>query len=76
MKHTLQLQVSKVMPAYQVCGKSGARAAARDLTRIQGGNWTMQRFRRSGHVHDEGECQLSIAEYMAERVPPRDYDDA
>jgi len=24
----------------------------------------MQGFRRSGHVHDEDECHLSIAEFM------------
>jgi hypothetical protein len=27
----------------------------------------MQGFRRSGHVHDEGECQMSIAEFMGTR---------
>ena len=37
-----------------------------DLARIQGGNWKMQGFRRSGHVHDESECQMSIAEFMAD----------
>jgi hypothetical protein len=36
-----------------------------DPTRIQGGNWQMQGFRRSGHVHDEAECEMSIAEFMA-----------
>jgi len=35
--------------------------------RIQGGNWNMQGFRRSGHVYDEAECQMSIAEFMAEQ---------
>jgi len=25
----------------------------------------MQKRRRSGHVHDEDECQMSIAEFMA-----------
>jgi hypothetical protein len=44
--------------------------------RIQGGNWTMQGLRRSGHVHDEGECQMSIAEFMAEHGLPRGGDDA
>jgi hypothetical protein len=44
--------------------------------RIQGGNWKMQGLRRSGHVHDEGECQMSIAEFMAEHGLPRDSDDA
>jgi hypothetical protein len=37
-----------------------------DPARIQGGNWKMQGFRRSGPVHDESECQMSIAEFMAD----------
>jgi len=37
-----------------------------DPLRICGGNWKMQGFRRSGHVHDESECQMSIAEFMAD----------
>jgi hypothetical protein len=42
-------------------------AAAHDPSRIQGGNWSMQGFRRSGHVHDEAECLMSIAEFMGDR---------
>jgi hypothetical protein len=38
--------------------------ATQESARIQGGNWSMQGFRRSGHVHDEDECHLSIAEFM------------
>jgi len=34
------------------------------LARIQGGNWNTQGFRRSSHDHDEGECQISIAQFM------------
>jgi hypothetical protein len=50
--------------------------AALDPVRIQGGNWKMQGFRRSGHVHDEAECQMSIAEFMAEQELQQDsYDD-
>ena len=26
----------------------------------------MQGFRRSGHAYDESECQMSIAEFMAD----------
>ncbi len=26
----------------------------------------MQGFRRSGHVHDEAECEMSITEFMAD----------
>ena len=37
-----------------------------DPARIRGGNWKMQGFRRSGHVYDESECQMSIAEFMAD----------
>jgi len=76
MKHALQLEVSKVMPSYHVRRNSSARTAERNSARIQGGNWSMQTFRRSGHVHDEGECQMSIDEFMAERGLPRDRDDA
>ncbi len=28
----------------------------------------MQGFRRSMHVHDEDECQMSIAEFMGEQA--------
>ena len=48
---------------------------AHDPARIQGGNWKMEGFRRSGHVHDEAECQMSIAEFMSEQGLPRDSDD-
>ena len=37
-----------------------------DPARIRGGNWKMQGFRRSGPVYDESECQMSIAEFMAD----------
>ena len=76
MKHALQLEVIKVMPSYHVRGNPDPRAAVQHSARIQGGNWSMQGFRRSGHVPDEGECQMSIAEYMAEHGLPRDCDDA
>jgi hypothetical protein len=73
MRHALQLEV---MTSYHVLGNPGARAAVQDSARIQGGNWSMQGFRRSGHVHDEGECQMSIAEFMADHGLSRDCDDA
>ena len=44
--------------------------------RIQGGNWKMHGFRRSGLVYDESECQMSIAEFMADQEIPRDIGDA
>jgi hypothetical protein len=40
-----------------------------DPARIRGGNWQMQGFRRSGPVHDEAECQMSITEFMAAQDP-------
>lgn len=40
--------------------------AANDPARIRGGNWTMQGLRRSGHVYDEAESQMSIDEFMAD----------
>lgn len=42
--------------------------------RVQGGNWSMHGFRRSSHVHDEAECQMSIAEFISEQAPPRSWD--
>jgi hypothetical protein len=64
MKHTLPMEMIKVMPSYPAQGNPGLRVAVQDSARIQGGNWSMQRLRRSGHVYDEDECQLSIAEFM------------
>jgi hypothetical protein len=41
--------------------------------RIQGGNWrNTHGFRRASELHDEVECQLSIAEYILEQGLPRD----
>jgi hypothetical protein len=51
------------------------QAMAHDPARIQGGNWKMQGLRRSGHVHDEAECQMSIAEFMAEQGLQQDSED-
>jgi hypothetical protein len=36
----------------------------------------MHGFRLTAHVHDEAECEMSIAEFMAKQEPPRDPDDA
>jgi hypothetical protein len=38
----------------------------KDPLRVQGGNWRMQEFRRSGHIYDGAECQMSIDEFMAD----------
>jgi hypothetical protein len=67
MKHVPPLAIVKVMPSYHARGRPADRDPVQDSTRIQGGNWSMQGLRRSGHVHDEDECQMSIAEFMNTR---------
>ena len=65
MKNLLPMEIIKVMPSYHARqGSSCSRGAAQESARIQGGNWSMLGLRRSGHVHDEDECQMSIAEFM------------
>lgn len=64
MKHTQPMEFVKVMPSYSPRGNTGTPAAVRESARVQGGNWSTQAFRRSGHVHDEDECQTSIADFM------------
>jgi len=76
VKHTIPMEVTKVMPSYHAREMAGIRGPAGDSPRIRGGNWSMQGFRRSGHVHDEDECQMSIAEFMAEQALPRESYDA
>ena len=60
MKHALPREINSDMALYRP-------RSVPDSTRIRGGNWNMQGFRRSGHVHDEAECQMSIAEFMTEK---------
>jgi len=64
MKRSLPQEIINVMPSYHARAKPGLQAAAPESARIRGGNWSMQGFRRTGLVHDEDECQLSIAEFM------------
>ena len=65
MKSALPMEIIKVMPSYHARqGSSCSRGAAQGSARIQGGNWSMLGLRRSSHVHDEDECQMSIAEFM------------
>jgi hypothetical protein len=65
MKNVLPIEIIKVMPSYHARqGNSCSRGAAPESARIQGGNWSMLGLRRSSHVHDEDECQMSIAEFM------------
>ena len=68
MKHALPREINSDMALYRP-------RSVPDSTRIQGGNWNMQGFRRSGHVHDEAECQMSIAEFMAEQGLLQDSED-
>jgi hypothetical protein len=71
-----RVTIMKLTEINQDMASRHARAVVHDPARIQGGNWNMQGFRRSGHVHDEGECQMSIAEFMTDQGLPRDSDDA
>ena len=66
MKSTLPMEIIKVMPSNhgRQC-RSYSRGAALESARIQGGNWCMLGLRRSSHVHDEDECQMSIAEFIS-----------
>lgn len=76
MKHALPRGINREMAYRRALRHVDALDLGNDLARIQGGNWKMQGFRRSGHEHDEAECQMSIAEFMAEQEPQHDsYDD-
>ena len=66
MKHTLLREINQDMALRAAPGDLHAPEVVHDPARIQGGNWKMQGFRRSGHVHDEAECGMSIAEFMAD----------
>jgi hypothetical protein len=69
------VNIVKLREINQDMASRHARAVVLDPERIQGGNWKMQGFRRSGHGHDESECQMSIAEFMAEQgLHQDDYD--
>jgi hypothetical protein len=66
VKHTLLREINQAMALRPARRNLHALAVVHDPARIQGGNWTMQGFRRSGHIHDEAECEMSIAEFMAD----------
>ena len=72
MRHTLLREINQDITSRPALRTAHVLAVAHDPARIQGGNWKMQGFRRSGHVHDEAECEMSIAEYM---VDARERDD-
>ncbi len=65
VRHTLLREINQDMALPAARRNPHALALARDPVRIQGGNWQMQGFRRSGYVHDEAECEMSITEFMA-----------
>jgi hypothetical protein len=65
MRQTLLREINQDMASRSALRTANAVARAHESARIQGGNWQMQGFRRSGHVHDEVECAMSIAEFMA-----------
>jgi hypothetical protein len=66
MRHTLLREINQDMALRPADRNFPALAVAHDPARIQGGNWKMQGFRRSGHVHDEAECEMSIAEFISD----------
>jgi hypothetical protein len=66
MKHTLLREINQDMTLRAARRNLHALPLAHDPARVQGGNWQMQGFRRSGYVHDEAECEMSITEFMAD----------
>lgn len=72
MKHALPRGINREMAYRRALRHVDALDLGNDLARIQGGNWKMQGFRRSGHVYDESESQMSIDEFMADTQERRD----
>ena len=66
MKHTLLREINQEMALHHPRRSPHALDAVHDPARIQGGNWKMQGFRRSGPVYDVAEGEMSIAEFMAD----------
>jgi hypothetical protein len=60
------MEIIKVMPSYYARGLSGVRAPIQDSARIQGGNWKMPGIQSAGHVYDDGECRVSIDEFISD----------
>jgi hypothetical protein len=65
VKHTLPRGINREM-AFRRTRRNLDTDGIDDLGRIRGGNWKMQGFRRSGHVYDEAESQMSVDEFMAD----------
>ena len=72
MNHALLREINQEMALRPARHNLHALAVRHDPARIQGGNWKMQGFRRSGHVYDESESQMSIDEFMADTQERRD----
>lgn len=66
VKHALLSEINAQMESLAACRNLHPLDVVHDPRRISGGNWMMQQFRRSGHDHDEAECQLAIGEFIAE----------
>ncbi len=66
VKHALVRGINREMAFRQARRNLDALDGVDDPARIRGGNWKMQGLRRSGPVYDESECQMSIAEFMAD----------
>ena len=66
MRHTLLREINRDVASRSTLRTVDAPALAHDPARIKGGNWQMQEFRRSGPIHDEAECAMSITEFMAD----------
>ena len=66
VKHALLREINRDTASRPAGRNLDTLGVVHDPARIQGGNWKMQEFRRSGPVHDEAECQMSIAEFMAD----------
>jgi hypothetical protein len=66
VKHALLSEINAQMESLAICRNLDVSDLLHDAGRISGGNWKMQQFRRSGHDHDEAECQLAIGEFIAE----------
>ena len=65
MKQVMPREINQDMTLRQTRRNVHGLDVVDDPPRIRGGNWKMQGFRRSGPVYDESECQMSIAEFMA-----------
>ena len=66
VKHALPTEVINAIPSYHARDHTGARAWVGDSARIRGGNWKMPGIQSAGHVFDDGECRMSIAEFMSD----------